>query len=364
MGLFFDTPQESLLKLKVQQEQDRLNQLQQSQQSLLGNTVTTTGTLASNEFDPQGNIINPQATVQQPRVEKTGFLGSDRGTAAQAQLLLGLQSAGTDPKTVETIRKVITPEKPTPLLKNLKAAGVNLDTPEGQTTLLDILKRPDTNINLNQNVPDAKLWTPAEKKAAGFREDSIVATDPKTGLPKQISKGKFTQDEQKAGGFALRMNDATTTLNKIFAEDPGFDPSGTRQGVTGLGSSVFGGEGLISDTLSAVGNQLRSDTGQKYEQATANWLSANLRKESGAVLGKKEIADERKKWFPVFGDSDAVIKQKAEARKKAEAAMQKTSGGSFGELKRELVPPTLEEIDAELNKRVQAQQPASGGLLQ
>jgi hypothetical protein len=57
-----------------------------------------------------------------------------------------------------------------------------------------------------------------------------------------------------------------------------------------------------------------------------NWVRANLRKESGAVIGEQEAAAEYANYFPMPFDSPEVIKQKRETRKRVEEAMKATAG--------------------------------------
>jgi hypothetical protein len=54
-----------------------------------------------------------------------------------------------------------------------------------------------------------------------------------------------------------------------------------------------------------------------------------LRKESGAAIGVQEEAEEFRTYFPVPGDSAAVIKQKAEARQRANQGMIQSAGKAF-----------------------------------
>ncbi len=64
-------------------------------------------------------------------------------------------------------------------------------------------------------------------------------------------------------------------------------------------------------------------------QAMRNWVTANLRKESGAAIPPEEQAQEFVKWFPSIGDSPEVIEQKREARKVAERGMRAASQGAW-----------------------------------
>jgi hypothetical protein len=65
---------------------------------------------------------------------------------------------------------------------------------------------------------------------------------------------------------------------------------------------------------------------QQVNQAKSNFITAVLRKESGAVISDSEFEREDKKYFPQINDNDAVIKQKANARKLAIRAMEIQAG--------------------------------------
>lgn len=67
----------------------------------------------------------------------------------------------------------------------------------------------------------------------------------------------------------------------------------------------------------AISGYLPSEDFRKYRQAQEDWVRAKLRRESGAVIGDDEMAREITTYFPQPGDTDAVIKQKREARETA-----------------------------------------------
>jgi hypothetical protein len=69
-----------------------------------------------------------------------------------------------------------------------------------------------------------------------------------------------------------------------------------------------------------------SESQQMYEQAKKNFITAVLRKESGAAIGASEFATEEKKYFPQAGDSDKVIAQKQRGREIAIQAMKIQAG--------------------------------------
>lgn len=146
---------------------------------------------------------------------------------------------------------------------------------------------------------------------------------------------KASEDERKSAGFFTRMKDATTTINSPLTDQQGkpvLDKQGNPITIANAGSKpemfaeIVGG--LIPNWMGgqAAQNMATSAVRQQYQQAQENWVSANLRAESGAAIGIDEMRKEIKKYFPQVGDSDAVIKQKEEARKVAEDSMRQRAG--------------------------------------
>jgi hypothetical protein len=84
------------------------------------------------------------------------------------------------------------------------------------------------------------------------------------------------------------------------------------------------GESLAQNLPSFLGGS--SGKQQQVQQAKTNFITAVLRKESGAAIGPNEFITEDKKYFPQPNDSNAVIKQKEDARKLAIQAMRIQAG--------------------------------------
>ena len=74
-------------------------------------------------------------------------------------------------------------------------------------------------------------------------------------------------------------------------------------------------------------NVMTGEKFQSYDAARKNWISAVLRKESGAAISKSEEKGALEQYFPAFGDSATVVKQKAELRTLAETNMRRAIGG-------------------------------------
>ena len=121
----------------------------------------------------------------------------------------------------------------------------------------------------------------------------------------------LTEGQATAAGFASRMASA----NDVFSNSP-FKPS------------------MKSETLSVMpfSNAFMSTEQQKIEQAKRNFITAQLRKESGASIAPSEFATAEKIYFPQVGDSPEVIEQKAATRRQAIAAMEAAAGKKRGQL--------------------------------
>jgi hypothetical protein len=141
----------------------------------------------------------------------------------------------------------------------------------------------------------------------------------------KLAEGKKpTESEQKAYGFAQRMELSdqliTNLENQVLKE--GKDATALYPTAT---SQAAGKVPLVGDYLRT---QVTSPIQQQYRQAQENWVRANLRKESGAVIGSDEMADEIRTYFPQPGESAQVIQQKQLARQVTQDAM-KTSAGAL-----------------------------------
>jgi len=157
-----------------------------------------------------------------------------------------------------------------------------------------------------------------------------------------VGKGNVTEDQAKSAGFALRMNQA-----KDLFKAPVLDPM-TQQPLVVGGKPVtledaFGAPGRYQSIMrsipsagltTGIANITESSGRQQYRQAQENWVTANLRAESGAVIGTDEMEKEIKKYFPQVDDKPEVIKQKMDARRSAELAMEVRGGPALKSIKK------------------------------
>ena len=120
-----------------------------------------------------------------------------------------------------------------------------------------------------------------------------------------------TEAQSKASGFHQRMIAAQAEIDRVLKESPKFEAQSAWQ-----------------SGPAAISNMFASKDFQQYRQAADDWIRAKLRPESGATITDEEMDKEYSTYFPVFGDTDKVIKQKKRARKVAEKSMRKSAGGA------------------------------------
>ena len=118
----------------------------------------------------------------------------------------------------------------------------------------------------------------------------------------------LTEAQSNALVFSQRMRQSNDVLNDLESQG------------TSLGQS-------LASKIPLAGNYLLSDEYQRYDQARRNFVNAVLRKESGAAIAESEFANAEKQYFPVPGDSEAVIAQKKRNRELAMQLMERTVPG-------------------------------------
>lgn len=150
-----------------------------------------------------------------------------------------------------------------------------------------------------------KYEKPEDTAMTPYQQAQLELSRERLDVEKNAKKNQQATDTQNvAGGYFERMAASEQKLSGLRGE--GYDPTSIR------------------DKLAP--NFLKSDEGQMYQQAQDDWIRAKLRKESGAVISDEEMESERRTYFPQIGDSEAVIRQKAEARKRATEAMRRAAG--------------------------------------
>lgn len=118
------------------------------------------------------------------------------------------------------------------------------------------------------------------------------------------------ESQYKAAGFVKRAEQAEKDLAALGQN---FTPDVFQEGMIG---------GLVPEAF-------RGEDTKLFNQAKNNFISAVLRKESGAAISDDEFTREEAKYFPQAGDSAEVLAQKARARQQAMNNLKAESGGAY-----------------------------------
>ena len=150
-------------------------------------------------------------------------------------------------------------------------------------------------------------------------------------IAQEMMGGKLTETQGNATGFGVRAKEANQIAKDLESKGVTI-PGKTSTVVSGIaGMTPFVGDKYAEATKSMF-NVLPEFAGglspeqQQNAQARKNFVSAVLRKESGAAISPQEYAAEERKYFPQLGDSSAVIKQKQDARELAIKALEMQAG--------------------------------------
>jgi len=155
---------------------------------------------------------------------------------------------------------------------------------------------------------------------------------PPAGVPLKGKGTALTESQGNATAFGMRMLESNKLLNdleKLGTVSGGRIKSAVEGTINALvpfqGEKLAAGVGNVMNVLPGVlGGP--NEAQQQYQQAKTNFITAVLRKESGAAIGQNEFETEEKKYFPQAGDSKANIAQKQRARELAIEAMKIQAG--------------------------------------
>jgi hypothetical protein len=160
----------------------------------------------------------------------------------------------------------------------------------------------------------------------------FVAVDKRSGKAtpitvggKPLESGKPLNEAQgNSVAYGIRMKEANSIIEKLARE-------GTERSAIGAGAP-YGIGGIVNALPSVLGGANEKE--QQFQQAKLNFITAVLRKESGAAIGENEFNTEDKKYFNQVGDTDAVKAQKARARQTAIEAMKIQAGPGAKEIEK------------------------------
>jgi hypothetical protein len=193
------------------------------------------------------------------------------------------------------------PEEPTNLQSDYKFAVAQ--GYKGTFEQFRELNRPQTNVYSTTAVPGVD--------ASG--NPVFFQTSPTGGAPMVVPGVKPKPEapnveESKSALFADRMSEAAPLLDILTP------PSIT---ATAKGKAPV------------VGNVLLSPENRRFNQASINFISAVLRKESGANIPDTEIESQARIYIPMAGDDPATLEQKRRARESAIRGLSSSAGPNY-----------------------------------
>jgi hypothetical protein len=159
----------------------------------------------------------------------------------------------------------------------------------------------------------------------------------------------------------LQQGNARSFAERLQNADTRFSDTGV------VGAMQSGWQDLKGD-VPLVGNSLISPDRQRGEQARTDFITAQLRKESGATIQQPEFASGDKTYIPQYGDGPITLAQKNTSRKLAIYNMWSEAGPAFNENAKEARSAYLKAkqdearvIAAEKNKSSGKPSPAVAG---
>ena len=211
-------------------------------------------------------------------------------------------------------------------------APIQIDT----GTVIEI-RDPLDPTKVLQRIPKSQMPT-AGQVYEGTEGPLLINTKAGTATPvigpdgKPLTGGKpLTETQGNATAFGIRMKESNDLLNAL--EDKGVTNTGIARSTIGglVGMTPFVGEKMqqgVEATMNVFPGALGGPSAEQQQVAAArrNFITAVLRKESGAAISPGEFNTEAQKYFPQPGDSDSVIKQKRNARETAIRAMEIQAG--------------------------------------
>jgi hypothetical protein len=262
--------------------------------------TTTIGT--HQFFGPEGKPAQSigQAYAQGPQSVRTdAILDAIRNPRTsnemRARLFQMLQKAPAEFKTIKDADGNETPVWVNPQAQTITPAQL----PGSMQAAPPTITKPDGSTITMPQGANRKEWTKSVSGALG-----------------DAQAGKLTETQANATGFANKMESAERSARQFEGAATGTWDNSMR-GIT---------DGKYSPVPRAWTNWAVSKEFQQYEQAKSQFITALLRRESGAAINADEWSRYDREYFPQVGDDANVIDQKRAARQVAIDAMKKGAG--------------------------------------
>ncbi len=256
-------------------------------------------TMGPPAMGPDGTLQLPAPLPPQPTTTSTPTFGqTPQGVSQQPRFNAALAKAAPDATAAQLTAQTFGD----PLDKAYKRAQI-------------------ANIGTDNQLAATKILDERAKntQTAGFEQQKIDIDKQKLEVERSklkmdaLNNGTKLSDTQANGLlFGERAGEADQQLAKLF-NTPGFNPASIQTGAQ-----------------SKLPNFAQPENVQLLQQSKINFVSAVLRKESGAAISTGEFKYAEKQYFPQPGDTDAVLKQKQENRQTAIKGLLRAGGPQGG----------------------------------
>lgn len=192
----------------------------------------------------------------------------------------------------------------------------------GQTRMVDMNNPAEVQAAAAEGfTQEAGSWTSDVLSPEALAQKERLAAAGRSSTTVNIDNKPISEGQAQSLGFADRANASERIIQEVT--NSGYRPSKVEETLGGI---------------PVIGNALISDERRRYESAKLDFISAVLRKESGAVINYEpggEYDKEDKKYFPQPGDDDQTIADKAARRAQAIANLHREGRPVSGEEARE-----------------------------
>jgi len=306
--------------------------------------------------DPKGNPILVQQYKDGTTKTMTGY-GPKRDVVLQS---LGGQTIAIDKSKLkgnESFAQTMTPSE----IANLQVARGNLAVAQGGLGLRQ--QEFARGAYQLKETPEGLAYVPT---APGGTAMPVMTA---AGTQLEGAGSKPTEDQSKSAGFAFRMKQSTNIFNQPAVDKTGEPILDPKTGKPVTLEQAYGQPGKYQAIMRAIPSaglttglaNVSEDVGrQQYRQAQENWVTANLRPESGAVIGVEEMEKEITKYFPQTNDAPKTIEQKARARRDTELAMTVRAGPAYKQIEKQLAAQNAAVAAPATGPRL-VKDPATGG---
>lgn len=165
--------------------------------------------------------------------------------------------------------------------------------------------------------------------------DPVAQATPQFVPGTEKKKNPFTEGQTRDAGFAYRMEEAVKRIEDLEAS--GFNPVNYKDLLVDyLGGTGFDDSGQpVEGGLRQWAERMLLSTKYKlYERAKIDFASAQLRKETGAVIAPSEMVWVDKTYFPKWDDPSELMDDYHRTRRAAAGAMRVGAGKAYDDVVR------------------------------